>query len=46
MPLTDTKLRAIKPTDNTQKLFDEKGMYLEVTPKGGTYWRLKYRIDG
>jgi len=46
MPLTDTKLRTMKPTDRTQKLFDEKGMYLEVTPKGGRYWRLKYRIDG
>lgn len=46
MPLTDTKLRSVKSSDKTQKLFDEKGMYLEVTPKGGTYWRLKYRIDG
>jgi hypothetical protein len=46
MPLTATKLRTIKPTNKTQKLFDGKVMYLEVSPKGGTWWRLKYRIDG
>ena len=45
MPLTHTKLRAIKPSNKTQKVFDGKGMYLEVSPKGGTWWRLKYRID-
>jgi hypothetical protein len=46
MPLNATQLRNIKPTGKTQKLFDGKGMYLEVAPKGGTWWRLKYRIDG
>ena len=46
MPLTATKLRAIKPSSKTKKVFDGKGMYLEVSPKGGTWWRLKYRIDG
>ena len=46
MPLNATQLRNIKPTGKTQKLFDGKGMYLEVSPKGGTWWRLKYRIDG
>lgn len=46
MPLTDTMLRAIKPTGKTQKLFDGKGIYLEVTSKGATYWGHKYRIDG
>jgi integrase len=46
MPLNATQLRNIKPTGKTQKLFDGKGMYLEVSPKGGTWWRLKYRING
>lgn len=46
MPLTAIQLKNSKPTDKTQKLFDGKGMYLEVTPKGGTYWRFKYRING
>jgi integrase len=46
MSLTDTAIRNVKPTDKTQKLFDGRGLYLEVTPKGGRYWRLKYRIGG
>ena len=25
---------------------DEKGLYLEITPSGGRFWRLKYRFNG
>jgi hypothetical protein len=42
MPLTDTALRAAKPTEKTQKLFDGSGPYLLITPKGAKSWRLKY----
>jgi integrase len=44
MPLTDTAAKQAKPKDKTYRLSDEKGMYLEVTPKGQKYWRMKYRI--
>lgn len=44
--LTDAKLRKIKPTDKTKRHYDEGGMYLEVTPAGGMYWRMKYRKEG
>ena len=44
--LTDARIRKIKPEAKTKRYADEKGMYLEVTPSGGMYWRLKYRIDG
>ena len=46
MPLTDAKVRAAKPKSKTYRLSDERGMYLEVTPKGGKYWRFKYRVLG
>ena len=46
MPLTDTKTRTTKPTGKTQRLFDGGGLYLEVSPKGGKWWRLKYRFGG
>lgn len=46
MPLTDTAVRAVKPTEKTQKLFDGGGLYLEVAPSGGKWWRLKYRFGG
>ena len=28
------------------RLSDGRGMYLEITPNGGKWWRFKYRIDG
>lgn len=46
MTLTDVTIRKAKPTDKTQRLFDGGGMYLEVSPAGGKWWRLKYRFGG
>ena len=46
MPLSDTKARQAKPKEKTYRLTDEKGMYLEVNPKGRKYWRMKYRVGG
>ena len=45
-PLTDTKLRTIKPAEKPKKLFDGGGLFLLVTPTGGKLWRLKYRFGG
>ncbi|WJM95803.1 Arm DNA-binding domain-containing protein [Pseudomonas defluvii] len=44
MPLKDTNCRNAKPQDKPYRLYDEQGLYLEVQPKGGRYWRLKYRL--
>jgi integrase len=46
MSLTNTTIRSIKPSRKTVKLFDERGLYLEVSPSGGRWWRLKYRYEG
>ena len=46
MPLTDIGVRNAKPGSKTVKLFDERGLYLEVSPAGGKWWRLKYRFEG
>lgn len=46
MPLTDADARNAKPSAKTQKLFDGGGMYLEISPAGGKWWRLKYRFGG
>jgi len=46
MALTDTAIRKVKPTDKAQRLFDGGGLYLEVSPAGGKWWRLKYRHGG
>ena len=46
MALTDTAIRKAKPADKTQRLFDGGGLYLELSPTGGKWWRLKYRFGG
>jgi integrase len=46
MPLTDTAVRSAKPQAKTAKLFDSGGLYLEVNPAGGKWWRWKYRFGG
>ena len=43
--LTDTKIRTAKPKDKTYRLADFEGLYLEISPAGGKYWRLKYRFN-
>jgi integrase len=44
MPLTDVAIRRSAPAEKPYKLFDERGLYLEVSPAGGRWWRLKYRF--
>ena len=46
MSLTDTTIRNVKPAAKASRLFDAGGMYLEVAPSGGKWWRLKYRFGG
>lgn len=46
MPLSDLAIRNAKPSDKPLRLFDGGGLYLEVAPSGGKWWRLKYRFDG
>lgn len=46
MPLSDTAIRKLKPSDKPYKVTDEKGLFILVTPPGGKLWRMKYRFDG
>ena len=46
MPVTDVIMRNAKPAGKTCKLSDERGLYLEVSPTGNKWWRLKYRFEG
>jgi hypothetical protein len=36
----------LKPSAKASRFFDERGLYLEVSPSGGKWWRLKYRFSG
>ncbi len=44
--LTDLKCRTTAASPKTQRLFDGGGLYLELSPAGGRWWRLKYRFGG
>ena len=46
MPLTDTAIRAAKPSEKQQKLFDGSGLYLLLFPTGSKVWRFKYHFQG
>ena len=54
MALTDIKVKNAKggitsegkTTTKRYKMGDSRGLYLEVAPNGGKWWRLKYRFDG
>jgi integrase len=45
-PLTATEVEKTKTSAKTYHLFDGGGLYLMVTPSGGKWWRLKYRLNG
>lgn len=44
--LTNPQILNAKPRLTPYRLFDGGGLYLEVAPNGGRYWRLKYRFAG
>jgi integrase len=44
--LSNLLIKNTKPQAKTLRLSDGRGMYLEIAPSGGKWWRLKYRIDG
>ena len=45
-PLTVVEINALKPKENRYRIWDEKGLYIEVTPNGSKLWRYKYRFQG
>ncbi len=46
MKLTEMSCKNTKPAAKARKLSDGQGLYLEVTPTGRKYWRMKYRHFG
>jgi hypothetical protein len=46
MPLTDTACKNARPKAKPYRKADSGGLYLEVVPSDGRYWRLKYRFLG
>ncbi len=44
--LTEAEIRAAKPKEKAYKLFDERGLFMLVTPAGGRLWRVRYWMAG
>ena len=46
MPLTDTKVRSLKPREKAYKVSDFEGLFVLVKPNGSKLWQFKYRLFG
>jgi integrase len=46
MALTATAIRNAKPGKKPKRLYDSAGLYLEISPTGGRWWRFAYRFAG
>jgi hypothetical protein len=47
MALTALKIGKVQRNPRkTLRMFDGRGLYLEIAPSGGKWWRLKYRFGG
>lgn len=42
-PLSDSQIKRARAQTKLMKLFDGHGLYLEVHPSGGKFWRFRYR---
>jgi integrase len=45
MPLTAIQIKNAKQGKKTQRMYDSHGLYLEVAPTGGKWWRQKFRFE-
>ncbi len=45
MALSDTRIKTAKAKQKLYKLYDGKGLYIEITPTGSKRWRFKYRFN-
>ena len=46
MPLSDIKIRNLKPKEKPYKVSDFEGLFVLVKVSGSKSWRFKYRLDG
>ena len=46
MPLTDTKIRKLKPSKTQTRHADGEGLSLLLKPNGSKLWRFRYRFNG
>ena len=45
-PLTDTKIRSLKPREDRYRVSDMGGLLIELMPSGAKIWRYRYQLHG
>lgn len=45
MALTNIAIQNAKPAEKPYKIYDTDGLFMQVTPAGGKWWRFKYRFE-
>ena len=45
-PLSDNKIKSLKPQDKEYKIPDGDGLYIHVMPTGTKIWRMRYKLNG
>jgi hypothetical protein len=46
MPVSDRKIRNLKPREKSCKVSDFEGLFVLVKVNGSELWQFKYRMDG
>jgi integrase len=46
MSLTHVQIVNAKAREKAYRMFDGRGLYVEISPSGGRWWRFKYRFGG
>ncbi len=46
LALTDQIIRDLQPREKIYRKFDGKGLYIELVPHGGKWWRFKFHFKG
>ncbi len=46
MRLSDAEIQALQPKAKLYKVFFGQGLFVQVSPNGSKYWRLKYHLSG
>lgn len=46
VPLSDSKIKSLKPQEKEYKVADGDGLYLHITPNGTKLWRIRYKLYG
>lgn len=44
MPLTEVAIRNARIEQKAARIYDERGLYLQLAQSGGKWWRFKYRF--